>query len=145
MKACIAKMIEHFEATRPVIEAAKGEKLFIDSEGLEGVYLVKAGKIEMRVTCPVGANILRTAGRGEILGVAPLFCGQPHRLAGAVAARAKVIFVESKEFLAYLDQHPDARIYVLQMLSADVSSCYDLIRGAIEPPAKSAAAVATVW
>jgi CRP-like cAMP-binding protein len=142
MKACMAKMIEHFEASRPVIEADKGETLFTDNEGLDGVYLVRTGKIEMKVNCPVGANILRTAGRGEILGVAPLFCGQPHRLAGQVASKAKAIFVPSKEFLSYLDAHPDARIYVLQMLSADVSSCYDLIRGAIEPPAKMATVAA---
>ncbi len=140
MKACISRMIDHFEASSPAIEASKGETLFIDSEGVPGVYLVKSGKLEMRVSCPVGANILRTAGRGEILGVAPLFCGKPHRLTCEVASKAKVVFVESEPFLKYLDAHPDARIYVLQMLSADVSSCYDLIRGAIEPPRERALA-----
>lgn len=139
MKACMSRMIEHFEAKSPVIEASRGETLFIDSDGVPGVYLIKSGKLEMHVSCPVGANILRTAGRGEILGVAPLFCGKPHKLTCEVAAKAKVVFVRSEEFLAYLEAHKDARIYVLQMLSADVSSCYDLIRGAIEPPRAAAA------
>lgn len=142
MKACMSRMIEHFEANSPVIEANKGEKLFIDSDDVTGVYLVKAGKLEMKVSCPVGANILRKAGRGEILGVAPLFCGKPHKLTCEVTTKAKVVFVESGDFLKYLDAHPDARIYVLQMLSADVSSCFDLIRGAIEPSTEGAAAVA---
>jgi CRP-like cAMP-binding protein len=136
----MSRMIEHFEANSPVIEANKGEKLFIDSDEVTGVYLIKAGKLEMHVSCPVGANILRKAGRGEILGVAPLFCGKPHKLTCEVAAKAKVVFVRSEEFLEYLNAHPDARIYVLQMLSADVSSCYDLIRGAIEPPPNERAA-----
>lgn len=142
MKACMSRMIEHFEAKSPVIEASKGETLFIDSDAVSGVYLIKTGKLQMHVTCPVGANILRTAGRGEILGVAPLFCGKPHKLTCEVAAKAKVVFVRAEEFLEYLNANPDARIYVLQMLSADVSSCYDLIRGAIEPPSERAAAVA---
>ncbi len=133
MKACMSRMIEHFEASSPVIEANKGEKLFIGSDEIPGIYLIKTGKLDMHVSCPVGANILRTAGRGEIIGVAPLFCGKPHRLTCEVTAKAKVVFVESPAFLKYLDEHPDARIHVLQMLSADVSSCFDLIRGAIEP------------
>lgn len=139
MKACMAKMIEHFEGSRPVVEAAKGENLFIDSDGVDGVYLIKAGKLHMHVSCPVGANILRMASRGEILGVAPLFCGKPHKLTCEVVSKAKVLFVDSESFLRYLDAHPEARIHVLQMLSADVSSCYDLIRGAIEPPERAMA------
>jgi CRP-like cAMP-binding protein len=135
----MARMIEHFEARGSVTEAAKGETLFIDSDQVHGVYLIKTGKLEMRVSCPVGANILRKAGRGEILGVAPLFCGKPHKLTCQVTAKAKVVFVDAESFLGYLDAHPEARIYVLQMLSADVSSCYDLIRGAIEPVERVAA------
>ena len=139
MKACMARMIQHFEADRPIREAAKGETLFVDSDDVRGVYLIKAGKLEMKVSCPVGANILRKASRGEILGVAPLFCGKPHKLTCEVMSKAKVIFVEADSFLGYLDAHPDARIHVLQMLSADMSSCYDMIRGAIEPHEKVAA------
>jgi CRP-like cAMP-binding protein len=139
MKSCMAKMIAHFEETRPLIDAAKGTDLLVDSSESTGVFLIKSGKLHMNVSCPIGANVNRTAGRGEILGVAPLFCGRPHRLSCHVDAKAKVLFIESGAFLEYLDSHPETRIHVLQQLSADVSSCYELIRGAIElPPARNA-------
>lgn len=132
--ACITRMLRHFEETGgTLLEKTKGEILFEDSEPVSGILFVKSGRVQLKVNCPIGADIVRTAKRGDMLGVAPLFCGKAHHLVAEVVSKAKVLFVDSPSFLAYLDANPDTRLHVLEMLSAEVSSCYEMIRSTLSP------------
>lgn len=128
----LRKLIQYFESQQPAVDAKKGEILFNHGDSTPGVLLVKSGKVQLRVACPIGSDIIRTAGGGDVLGVAPLFCGKAHHVTAEVVSKARVIFVDSETFLDYLDENPEMRIQVLKVLSADVSSCYALIRGGME-------------
>ena len=107
----------------------RGDKLFIAGEKPDGAYFVYSGSIRLFFSTSDGTILTeRKVRRGEILGLGPLFSNKPFEATAEALSPVQAGFLRRDDLLNFLDEHPEGRIPLLQLLSQDVVRCYDLIK-----------------
>ena len=123
------KVLPWFEQCGRTITLRRGAVLFHEGELPEGVYLLKAGTVELSMEARDGRTITaRTVRRGQFFGLEALFVSQPHDATARAVGAAAVCYVPRLEFFAFLDANPDVALRILHVLSEDLRTSYGMIR-----------------
>lgn len=101
----------------------KGCEFFLEGQSPEGIYIVYAGRVELSIADNQGRKmILGLARPGDILGLSAVLSGKHHEETAAAAVPSQTGFVKGKDFLRFLDNHPEAAYWVVQLLSERVTT-----------------------
>lgn len=112
-----------------------GDTLFREGDEPRGVYLVHDGRFDLVFSSRSGfAKPLRTADSGQILGLSCIVSNRPHDCSATARSEAMVGFIPKDEFERVLATNPQLWMTVLQMISSDISACWDCMRNAGRPP-----------
>jgi CRP-like cAMP-binding protein len=108
---------------------AAGETLFREGETPAGVYVLRAGDVELVFAPREGEpKPLRVVNPGRILGLSSVVMQHPHDCSAVARTECEIGFVEREEFLRSLEKTPAIWLSVLRMLSNDVNAVYDDMR-----------------
>jgi CRP/FNR family transcriptional regulator, polysaccharide utilization system transcription regulator len=106
-----------------------GDVLFREGDEPRGVYFVHDGRFDLVFSSRGGdAKPLRTADTGQILGLSCIVSNRPHDCSATARCEAMVGFIPKDEFQQVLDSNPQLWLTVLQMISSDISACWDCMR-----------------
>jgi CRP-like cAMP-binding protein len=128
-----SKVLPWFQETGRAANLRRGEVLFHEGEQPEGVYLLKAGRVELSIESSDGRSLTtRMVRRGQFFGLEALFSNSEHDSTARALGAATVSFVPRAEFFAFLDANPDVGLRILHVLSEDLRSSYGMIRTTLD-------------
>lgn len=128
-----SKVLPWFQNSGRSIVLRRGEVLFREGEIPEGVYLLKAGKVELSMEARDGRSLTtRMVRRGQFFGLESLFANSEHDSTARSLGAATVCYVPRLEFFAFLDANPDVGLRILHALSEDLRTSYGLIRTTLD-------------
>ncbi len=128
-----SKVLPWFQETGRTVSLRRGEILFREGEAPEGVYLLKAGRVELSIEASDGRSMTtRMVRRGQFFGLEALFANSGHDSTARALGAATVSFVPRAEFFAFLDANPDVGLRILLVLSEDLRSSYGMIRTTLD-------------
>ena len=107
------------EALGQLEQIPAGDTLFNTSDQNLGVYLVRRGKICLRVDGLPRFD--RVFPAGSLLGLPATFTGSPYSLTATAVTNAVVLRVARKEFLGLMREQPELCQQATDMLSREVS------------------------
>jgi CRP-like cAMP-binding protein len=127
--ATLPQPLQEFADLEKVESFAAESYLFIEGDASRGVFLIHSGKVDLMIAGKDGTNkMLRSAGPGTVLGLSSVLSGQPHETTAQALEPTRVGFIDREAFLTALHRSPEAWFAVLEMLSNDINTCYDLMR-----------------
>ena len=128
-----SKVLPWFQETGRSITLRRGDVLFHEGESPEGVYLLKAGRVELSMEASDGRSLTtRMVRRGQFFGLEALFANSAHDSTARALGAAAVAFVPRDAFFAFLDANPDVGLRILHVLSEDLRSSYGMIRTTLD-------------
>jgi len=104
---------------------ARGALLFREGTEPEGVYYLHSGQVNLRFK----DKPLLNAGPGEILGLTCVMSGRRHDCSATTRTECVTGFVEKHRFLHLLEEKPALWLTVLRMISSNINSCWECMRG----------------
>lgn len=120
------------EPLTTVLPTPKGAILFRQGEAPDGVYFVLSGSVEIKTWSRHPQRSSNYVARqGEILGLGSAFSGRPSSATAEVITRSSIGYISRETFFDFFQDHPEARLPVLQLLSDEVNNCYDVIRSSV--------------
>jgi CRP-like cAMP-binding protein len=115
--------VEHPQTVSP------GSVLFREGDDPRGVYFIRDGWFDLVYASRLGdSKPLRTAGPGQVLGLSCVVSNKAHDCSATARTPSNVGFITREDFARMLDENPDLWLSVLQMISSDISSCWDCMR-----------------
>lgn len=137
------RVVPLLEPMITTVAARKGQVLYREGEYPDKIFLVYSGKIRLSTSSTTGRPLtLRIARQGDILGLSTLFSDKPCQSTAEVITLSRIGVVDREEFFRFLDEHPEVRLPTLQVLSADLSNSYAMIRAFASAPRYPRAAAA---
>jgi CRP-like cAMP-binding protein len=100
-----------------MMECLKDEKIIVEHEPSDSLYLISAGSVRVTVTEKEKEVYICTLGEGDVFGEAALFVNLK-RTANVVASDdgIQVLRIRREDFMKYLKNQPSAGIKVLFMI-----------------------------
>lgn len=127
--ATLPQAFQSFETLETMESYAAGSYLFVEGDAPRGVFLIHSGKVQLMIAGKDGANkMLGATGPGTVLGLSSVVSDQAQETTAHVLEPTRVGFIGRDAFLTALHQSPEAWFAVLEMLSNDINTCYDLMR-----------------
>ena len=102
------------------IRKKKGSLLFHAGERARGAFLVRSGKVQLRLEGAGGIYPTRTVGAGSIVGLPATVSGEPYSLTAEVVRDCDLDFISRKELLRLLQGNTLAAMKILQILSEEI-------------------------
>jgi CRP-like cAMP-binding protein len=99
--------------------------VFQQGHPAEGIYLVEKG--EVRLTLPSLAQpepTFEIVGPGTMLGLSETMTGEAHKLSAEAVGHAEIAHVERGRVLAFLREHHQFCLQIVQLLSDDLHGLY---------------------
>jgi CRP-like cAMP-binding protein len=125
--ALVNNVLEQFEEVQQV---SPGTVLFREGDDAQGIYLVRSGGVELIYASRAGdAKPLRAIEPGTILGLSCVVSRRKHDCSATAKTPAEIGFVSRAELEQLLSEKPDAWLAVLQLISSEVSSCWQCMKG----------------
>ena len=101
----------------------KGFQFFLEGQPPIGIYILYAGRAELSVTDTHGRQmVLGTALPGDILGLSAVVSGKCYEETAVAMIPSQVGFIKCKDFLSFMDHHPEGAFWVVQLLSERVTT-----------------------
>lgn len=96
----------------------RGEVLFSQGDSAEGIYLIQAGSFKLTQYTEGGQeNILRIAGRGDILGENFFFQAIEHQASAIALEEAQVSIINGQQFEDLITTYPELALNIIRGLS----------------------------
>ncbi|HXH50415.1 MAG TPA: Crp/Fnr family transcriptional regulator [Terriglobia bacterium] len=104
----------------------KGFQFFLEGQSPLGIYVLYSGRVDLSVTDVHGRQmVIGTAMPGDILGLSAALSGKYYEETAVAATTCQTGFVRCQDFLRFLDHHPEAAFWVVQLLSDRVTTTLD--------------------
>jgi CRP-like cAMP-binding protein len=130
-RRALRNRLELFASIEQRTRSTAGTCLFHENDFPDGVFLIHSGEVSLLTTSPDGiAHVVRTARAGGILGLSAVVCRRNHEVTARVAHVANVGFVPADELRRALEADSQRWFPVLESLSRDLESCYEVLRSA---------------
>ncbi|MFQ5797014.1 MAG: Crp/Fnr family transcriptional regulator [Candidatus Bipolaricaulia bacterium] len=105
------------------IDYEKGEVIFHEGELSFGIYFICHGKVKLAKHSVRGKRqVLKLLGAGELLGEKTLFDRETYTAYAKTLEPSRVAFIERKEFLAFLNRHPEVSLKIIEKLSRELKA-----------------------
>ena len=103
----------------------RGSTIFMQGQTPKGAYVLCSGRAKLFTGSEDGrAIILGFADPGEVLGLNTLLTGSPYEKSAFAIEDVCVGFVKKKDFVAFLEDHPEAALTALRQLSANYQQAH---------------------
>lgn len=97
----------------------KGATLFLEGDEPRGVFIMCVGKAKLTTSSFDGKTLItKITEPGEILGASATILGAPYEISAETIEPSQVSFVRGADFLALLENHPDACLRAARQVSA---------------------------
>jgi CRP/FNR family transcriptional regulator, cyclic AMP receptor protein len=107
----------------------KGTLLFLEGQESRGVFILCTGRAKLFTTSAEGKTIiLRMVEPGEVLGLTSAIGGTPYEATAETLEPTQANFISQKDFLRFLDRHPQVGMKVAQQLTHNCKCAYSEIR-----------------
>ena len=83
-------------------------KFFTRGQSPSGIYILHAGRVRLSIDNDNGKLVLGVALPGDILGLSAVVSGHCHEETAEAAIPCQAGFITCKNFLRFVDQHPEA-------------------------------------
>jgi CRP/FNR family transcriptional regulator, cyclic AMP receptor protein len=104
----------------------KGCQFFLEGQSPPGIYVLYSGRVDLSVTDVHGRQmVIGTAMPGDILGLSAALSGRHYEETAVATTTCQTGFVRCQDFLRFLDHHPEAAFWVVQLLSDRVTTTLD--------------------
>jgi len=114
-----------------------GQVLFYEGNTAFGVYCVFSGQIKLYKTGHGGRlQIVRIAGKGDLLGYRSLFADEPYAATAEVMQDATVCFIEKGAMFSMLRANPDLAGKVIRKLATELRQAEDRMTDIAQRPVK---------
>lgn len=100
----------------------KGAFLFRRGDPGVGVFLIRKGKVSLRLERVGDLLQSRTLGRGSLVGLPATFTGATYSLTAEVTEDAELDFVARDDFLALMGKDPHICLQAMNLLSIEIAS-----------------------
>ena len=133
---CTAKSASAFCAFSPGVMKAfdeishrsilpAGAILFVEGQASRGMFVLCSGKVKLSTTSREGKIlILKTCEPGDALGLSAAISGEKYEMTAQTATACQLNFVERKNLLNLLENHPTVGMQAAQCLSRDFQAAY---------------------
>jgi CRP/FNR family transcriptional regulator, cyclic AMP receptor protein len=118
--------LENIRETRVVTAHST---IFSEGQKPRGVYVLCSGKAKLSTNSKDGKTIiLKIAEAGEVLGLSATVSGIEYEISAETIEPARLNFISSANFMAFLNEHGEACLRVAKLLSNSYQSAYEEIR-----------------
>jgi CRP/FNR family transcriptional regulator, cyclic AMP receptor protein len=124
-----ANVLATLDAMKSKIVCPRGTVLFREGQSAKGVFVLCEGRARLSVCSESGKHLtLHIAAPGEVLGLSAALSGGPYEVSAELLDNAQVAMVKRKDLLAFLREHREACLHVVDLLSQDLHIAYDRVR-----------------
>jgi CRP/FNR family transcriptional regulator len=117
------------DTVKSTIVCPRNTFLFREGQPAKGVFVLCEGRAKLSVCSESGKRLtLHIAAPGEVLGLSAALSGGPYEVSAELLDNAQVAMVKRKELLAFLREHREACLHVVDLLSQDLHIAYDRVR-----------------
>ena len=117
------------DTVKSTIVCPRSTVLFREGQPARGVFVLCEGRAKLSVCSESGKRLtLHIAVPGEVLGLSAALSGGPYEVSAELFDNAQVAMVKRKDLLAFLREHRDACLHVVDLLSQDLHIAYDRVR-----------------
>ena len=103
--------------------------IFSEGQKPRGVYVLCSGKAKLSTNSKDGRTIiLKIAEEGEVLGLSATVSGIEYEISAETIEPARLNFISSANFMAFLNNYGEACLRVAKLLSNSYQSAYEEIR-----------------
>jgi CRP-like cAMP-binding protein len=103
--------------------------LFNQSDGQDGLYVLKSGNATLTMNSPRGKQLLSLQPTpGSVLGLPGLIGNEPYTLTAVAHPGSVIGFIPRDEFLDLMSSDQQLSFKVLQVLAAEVRTARDALR-----------------
>jgi CRP/FNR family transcriptional regulator len=121
--------LKAFDSLKALAFFPRGSTLFREGLVPRGIFVLCEGRVRISICSESGKRLtLRVAGPGEVLGLSACLAGTPHEVTAELMENARVAVVKRKDLLGFLQQHRDACMQVVNLLSQDLHIAYERVR-----------------
>lgn len=112
-----------FESLKKTNFYAKGDRLFMEGQPSNGIYMLCQGRVKLS-TCSKDGRviILHIAEPGEVLGISATVFDSIHIATAEALEPCQVNFVKNKDFLRFLEQNAEACLSAVKQLSQNYNT-----------------------
>jgi CRP/FNR family transcriptional regulator len=117
------------DTVKSKIVCPRNTVLFREGQPAKGVFVLCEGRAKLSVCSESGKRLtLQIAVPGEVLGLSAALSGGPYEVSAELLDNAQVAMVKRKDLLAFLREHREACLHVVDLLSQDLHIAYDRVR-----------------
>ena len=117
------------DTVKSTIVCPRSTVLFREGQPAKGVFVLCEGRAKLSVCSESGKRLtLHIAVPGEVLGLSAVLSGGPYEVSAELLDNAQVAMVKRKDLLAFLREHREACLHVVDLLSQDLHIAYDRVR-----------------
>lgn len=102
----------------------EGYELYTRGQSPQGIYILYAGKVRLCINNSNGMSMIGQALPGDILGLSAVVLGKTYEETAKASLPCRAGFIPGKDFLHFLDRHPEAAYWIVQLLSARVTRAF---------------------
>lgn len=102
-----------------------GERLFLEGEEPDQVFIITSGRVKLSVTSREGKSVmLRIAGEGQCLGLAAALSGAEHEVSAEVLEPCKALVIRVADFLSFLEDHSGASMEATRCILSEYHATF---------------------
>ena len=110
------------------VKLSRGEHLFLEGQDGDRLYVVMDGKLKLtRAAADGRENLLSVVGPGEMFGELSLFDPRPRTSSASAITDATLAGLAHDALRAWLGDHPDVSIHMLQALARRLRRANDVV------------------
>jgi CRP/FNR family transcriptional regulator, cyclic AMP receptor protein len=104
----------------------EGYEFFAPGEPASGIYILYGGRARLTLVDREGGELtLGFAEPGDILGLSAAVTGRRHEERAEATLPCQAGFIKGRDFLQFLDHHPEAAFWTVQLLSNRVAAAFE--------------------
>lgn len=116
----------------------EGYEFFARGQSPAGIYILYAGQVRLCINNSDDKLTLGLALPGDILGLSAVVSGKAYEETAEAALPCRAGFITCKDFLRFLDQHPEAAYWIVQLLSDRVTVAFEQLSSVRGLPSRRA-------
>jgi CRP/FNR family transcriptional regulator, cyclic AMP receptor protein len=117
-----------FNSIQNEISCERGDRLFLEGEEPDRVFILLAGRVKLSVNSREGKTVmLRIAGEGQCLGVSAALSGNQHEVSAEVLEPCRAHLIHAADFLAFLEDYPEAALEATRSILAEYQATFSSV------------------
>lgn len=125
----VEQLLQRFAALQYIEHRPAGSLLFAEGEFSKALFTIVSGQVKLSMYSRTGTSCrLRLVNAGEVVGLSAAISGRPYDATAETTEPSTIAYIRRDDFLRVLQESNESCFSVLQLLSRDISSCYDLMR-----------------